>query len=94
MVRKYSAKSDDNQPEIVAEFRRLGASVTPTHMVGSGFVDIVVGHEGRNYLVEIKDGAKQPSQRKLTPDEQEYHANWKGTLHIVETIDDCAGVLG
>jgi len=82
------ARIDSNQPIIVKAFREEGFSVHHTHMVGGGFVDIVVGRSGINYLVEIKDGEKSPSKRKLTPDEQEFHSEWKGTIFIVETVTD------
>ena len=58
------AKVDDNQPAVVKLFRQLGWSVVHTHMVGSGFTDIVCGKNGINYLVEIKDGSKPLSARK------------------------------
>ena len=51
-------------------------------------VDIVVAKNGINVLVEIKDGNKPPSARKLTPDEQKFHDEWKGLIRIVETFDD------
>lgn len=85
---KYKAKADDNQPEIVNHFRNLGFSVAHTYTVGKGMVDIVVAKNGVNVLVEIKDGAKPPSARKLTLDEQKFHDEWKGLIRVVETFDD------
>jgi len=90
MVRKYSAKADRNQPSIVKEYRRLGATVAHTHMVGGGFVDIVVGYMGINSLVEIKDPEQPPSKRRLTTDEQIWHDEWAGTVRIIETFEDVA----
>lgn len=88
MVRKYSAKADKNQPEIVAEYRRLGASAQHVHMVGKGFVDIVVGYRGFNELVEIKDPKQPMSKRKLNKEEQKWHDNWSGTARVIETKED------
>lgn len=86
--KKYLAKrADKNQPVIVRAFRQLGCSVTHTHEVGHGFVDIVVGVDGFNALVEIKDGSKPPSRRKLTPDESDWHALWRGQKCIIESVD-------
>lgn len=45
------ARVDDNQAEIVKVLRQLGATVRPTHTVGDGFPDLVVGWRGKNYLV-------------------------------------------
>jgi len=82
------ARADDNQPEIVKTFRSLGWKVAHTHTVGKGFPDIVCSKSGTTILVEIKDGNKPPSARKLTPDESEFHSTWQGALHIVESVDD------
>ena len=85
---RRAAKVDDNQSKIVKAFRRMGWSVAPTHQLGKGFPDIVIGKSGVNLLIEIKDGDKVPSKRKLTPDEEEFHAKWRGQIAIVESIDD------
>ena len=72
----------------MAEYRRLGATVKPVHMVGSGFVDIVIGFMGVSDLVEIKDPEKPLSSRKLTPLELEWHKDWQGSARVIETKDD------
>jgi hypothetical protein len=43
---------------------------------------------GINYLLEVKDGEKPPSQRKLTADEVRFHNSWMGQIAIVNSIDD------
>ncbi len=91
---RRAARIDANQPEIVQALRDVGASVSVTSMVGKGFPDIVVGYRGQNYLIEIKDGSKPPSQRKLTPDEQEWHALWRGTVHIANKTDEALKIIG
>ena len=85
---RRAAKADQNQPEIVAEFRRLGWTVAHTHQVGKGFPDIVVARADRIELVEIKDGKKPPSARKLTPDEQQFHDAWPSGIAIVTSVED------
>jgi len=84
---------DANQPEIVGMLRQIGASVTCTHMVSNGFPDIVVGWQGDNYLMEIKDGSKPPSKRRLTPEEAIWHNEWRGKVHIVNNFDEALEVL-
>lgn len=79
---------DANQSDIVAYARRLGFSVAVTAKLGKGFPDIVMGKNGRNWLVEIKDGSKPPSQRKLSESEQKFHSEWRGQICIVESRDD------
>lgn len=65
---------DANQVAIVEAFRRLGARVRVTSTLGDGFPDLAVAavHGGRRrwHLVEVKDGQKPLSARRLTVDEQ------------------------
>jgi Holliday junction resolvase len=89
---KYAAKADRNQPEIVAALRKFGAAVIPTHTVGQGFPDLVVAFNGRTFLLEIKDGEKIPSKRRLTPDQEKFHAAWTGEIHVVESIEQALAV--
>lgn len=90
---RRAAKVDDNHGEIVKAFRKAGASVKPVHQL-KGFVDILVGYRGVDQLVEIKDGNKSPSKQKLTPDEEEFWATWKGRAPvIVKSLDEIPEVL-
>ena len=66
-----ACKVDNNQREIVKKLRKIpGVTVSITSALGDGFPDIVVGYKGVNHLIEIKDGSKPPSRRKLTPAEE------------------------
>jgi hypothetical protein len=49
---------------------------------------------GTNLLIEIKDGQKVPSARKLTPDEAAWHQSWRGQVAIVESVDDALRLVG
>jgi Holliday junction resolvase len=80
-------KVDDNQPDIVKAFRAMGCSVWITSSQGQGAPDLVVSRDGWTVAVEVKDGAKPPSARKLTKDEETWKANWKGAYAIVETVE-------
>ncbi len=91
---RRAAKVDRNQPEIVAALRAAGATVQPLHSVGQGCPDILVGFRGVNHLLEIKDGCKPPSARKLTPDQVEWHGGWKGAVHVVKSAEEALGVIG
>ncbi len=81
-------RQDSNHAEIRQAFRDRGFSVRDTHMVGDGFPDIVVGREGINVLIEIKDGAKPPSKRQLTKDETKFMDEWTGWVETVECETD------
>lgn len=91
---RRAAKVDDNQGEIVAALRRAGCSVQSLAGVGRGFPDLAVGFRGKNFFLEIKDGSKPPSQRRLTPDEESFHTSWRGHVTIVENIEDALKVVG
>ncbi len=84
---RKAAKVDRNQPEIVEALRRAGCSVQSLASIGKGCPDLIVGRDGQNFLIEVKDGAKVPSARKLTEDEKRWHENWSGQVSIIEDID-------
>ena len=78
---------DVNHADIVAALSRCGCSVFSTAGVGSGFPDCVVGLHGVTHLLEIKDGLKSPSRRRLTDDESAWHETWQGEpVCIVESL--------
>lgn len=87
------ARIDSNQPALVAYLRGVGASVLHLHTLGRGVPDLLVCHRDTLYLVEVKDGAKPPSKRKLTPDEQRWHAEWNGPVYVIESVDDVVKLL-
>jgi hypothetical protein len=55
---RRAARTDSNQTEIVATLRSLGCSVQMLHAVGAGCPDLLIGIDGQNLLLEIKDGSK------------------------------------
>jgi len=85
---RRAARTDSNQAEIVAAFRSLGCSVFPLHQVGRGFPDLAVGCNGLNLLIEVKDGSKCPSARRLTADEQRFIEAWLGQVCVVVSVED------
>ena len=87
-MKRRAAKVDDNQAEIVAALRACGCSVAVTSSAGGGFPDLCVGIQGKNYLLEVKDGSKSPSRQKLTPDQVTFHATWEGQVNVVRNIDE------
>ena len=87
-------RTDHNQAAIVAALRSAGASVQTLHEVGKGCPDLLVGHRGDNYLIEVKNPAQKPSDRKLTVEEQAWHEGWKGQKAVVETEAEALRVIG
>jgi hypothetical protein len=84
---------DANQREIVAACRACGATVLILSNVGKGCPDLLIGYHGVNYLVEIKDGSKPPSQQKLTPAERLFFDSWRGKAFIIRTVNDAIRLL-
>lgn len=89
---RRAARIDDNHGEIVKAFRQAGCSVKPVHTL-KNFVDLIVAKNGVNVLIEVKDGKKSPSRRKLTDGEKEFQEGWKGLICLVESVDDVEKVL-
>jgi hypothetical protein len=87
------ARVDANQPKIVAALRKMGASVLHLHTLGDGAPDLLIGMHGINKLVELKDGTKPPSARKLTPDETKFHAEWRGQVAIINSVDEAIAFI-
>ena len=89
-----AAKSDANQSAVVAALRAVGCSVSSLHRVGDGVPDLLVGFRGVTLLLEVKDGTKRPSARRLTPDQREWHASWRGgTVAVVDGVEAALRVV-
>ena len=88
-----SAKVDANQEQVVQVLRAAGASVQSLATVGKGCPDLLVGYRGANYLIEIKDGRRIPSQQKLTADQVRWHLHWSGRVHIAYSPDDALAII-
>lgn len=90
---RLKAKVDANHVEVVDALRKAGCSVQSLAAVGKGVPDLLCARNGRMYLLEVKDGQKPPSARKLTEDEQTWHLKWKATVHIVTSVDEALKVV-
>ena len=86
-------RTDANQKEIVDALRSVGASVYITAGVHKGFPDLCVGYRKRTWLLEVKDGSKPPSARKLTPAQGEFFASFRGAAAIVHSIEEALEVV-
>lgn len=97
---RRKARIDGNQTEVVEALRDIpGVSVWITSALGHGGVDFVVGTDfpGKpkmNYLIELKDENQPPSKRKLTPDEEAFHKNWKGPIYVCKNLDEILKAIG
>lgn len=85
-------KRDANEKEIVRYFRSVGATVmTATE------VDLIVGYEGANYLLEVKKH-KEPGMSRhryeLKPNQVEIHAQWRGQIGVIRDVAEAARAIG
>jgi hypothetical protein len=93
-VMRRAAAVDRNQPEIVKALRNAGVTVQPLHTIGKGCPDLLCAWRNRNVLLEIKDGEKPPSARRLTTDQVQWHAGWGSDVFVVETIEQALAAVG
>jgi hypothetical protein len=92
---RRAAKVDFNHAQIRDGLRQLpGCTVKDTSNIGGGFPDLVVGLNGRTLLLEVKDGAKVPSARKLTAAQKNFVTNWTGSpIWVVESLEQAAAIV-
>jgi hypothetical protein len=88
------ANVDENQPEITEALRKAGASVQPLHAVGKGCPDLLVGYNGMNFLLEVKNPLKSPTAQALTPAQLDWHVGWGGQIAIVKSARDALVAVG
>ena len=95
---RRAAHVDENQPLIVAAVRLIpGVKVKPTHVVGDGFTDLVIGFRGQNFLQEVKPPLFRGIDRRrteLNELEQAWHEEWTGKTDVVRTVLDSYNALG
>lgn len=78
MIRRR-ARIDASQTAIVAELRRIGATVQSIATVGNGCPDLVVGWAGANYLIECKSERARAKKTGKIMRADEQHENWQDT---------------
>lgn len=86
-------RTDSNQNEVFKVFRQMGCTVLNLSNLGGCCDGLVAVSLDRQFLVEIKDGSKPPSQRKLTPAEAKFHDEWKGELYIINNIYEAIALV-
>jgi len=89
---RRDARKDANQSEIVSVLRKAGAIVELHHAWPCGY-DILVHHSGVTMRVEIKDGGKPPSARKLTDREQQARDANPNSYAVVTSERDALALL-
>lgn len=86
-------RTDSNQKEVFKVFRDMGCTVLNLSNVGACCDCLVAVSPTRQILIEIKDGSKPQSQRKLTRSEAKFHDEWKGELYIINNIHEAIALV-
>ena len=92
---RYASKIDANQNSIVKALRKAGATVLITSQLKNAF-DILIGYQSSIYIVEIKDGNKPPSQRKLSEGEQKCKADFERVgckYNVITSIEEALKLI-
>ena len=89
---RRAARTDSNHRAIVCGLRDAGRCVFDTSRVGNGFPDLIAGTRASGLVfLEVKDGSKPPSARKLTPAETSFmsvcHAHGL-PYHVVTSLEE------
>lgn len=90
MSRRYAAKVDANQSDIVKAIRDAYGphAVLDLSAVGGGCPDLLFGIRGCNIFAEIKT-----DRGSLTADQIKFHDRWRGQLAIVRSVDEALRVI-
>jgi hypothetical protein len=92
---RRAAKVDSNQPDIVYHLRKAGATVIITSQLKNAF-DLLVCFDGSTYIVEVKDGEKPPSARKLTEGElkcKEAVESAGCVYHVINSVSEAMKLI-
>ena len=86
----YAKRKDENQNEIIDEFKSAmpDASVADLSGSGKGIPDVVIGWRGRNYFFEIKNPNKPKSDQQLTDAQVAFHSNWQGQVFTARSASE------
>ena len=82
-------KTDGNQTDIMQALRAAGFYVFDCSRMGRGFPDLLINSYARVVLMEVKT-----QEGRLTPAEAKFHAEYKGELYIVRSVEDALIAMG
>lgn len=85
---RLAARKDANHDQIVKAFRSMCCGWIDTYQFGAPLLDGLLEVNGVTVMVEIKDGSKRPSARKLTEGEEKTFATWRGRMAVISSIDE------
>lgn len=84
---------DASQDAIVAALKAIGATVQDLCRIGGGVPDLLVGYQGRNFLLEAKPETGTKKQLSLRETQVKWHAAWKGQVAKVHTPEEAIAIV-
>lgn len=95
MSRRYAhQRVDANHRAVIEALWAAGLWAFSTAGLGGGFTDIITWVRGAFWLLEVKDGSRPPSDRKLSPAEEKFHRQCPGNILVVLGPMDALQKLG
>ncbi len=83
-IKRWNARRDANEPAIVEALEKVGATVERWEVC-----DLVVGYQGRTYLIEVKT-----EKGKLTKKQKTMREKWRGHLATVRDAIEALQAIG
>jgi len=91
MLRRPLHRSDANRGLIVDALRKAGVKV---YDLGEP-LDLLTGYRGVLSLLEVKDGGRKPSERRLRLSQQAFFDEWHDyPIFKVETVEEALKAHG
>ena len=92
---RYGRNQDGNHREIVRALEAVGATVEPLVADQPGVPDLLVGWRKQTFLLEVKDGSKKPSARRLRKGQALWHTRWAGRpVAVVHDVQQALAAIG
>ena len=94
---RRAARRDQTESTIVHALRATGCSVAYWGIDGAP--DLVVGHLGRTFLLEVKQppgpkGGASADGQKLGELQLVWHAAWRGHVAVVRSVQEALDLVG
>lgn len=90
---RLAAKRDTNEKQIIDALEAVGAVVQ--QISDANALDLICGYRGHLHWLEVKDGSKPPSARKLTPGQIETFRRFNGyPLAVVTNPQEALEAIG
>jgi Holliday junction resolvase len=82
-LNRYAKRRDANEPDIVEALRAIGCTV-----IQCDAVDLVVGYQGVNHLIEVKT-----KTGKLKDSQIALQETWRGQYSIARTVEEALKIV-